>query len=50
MKLKIVSIGNSKGVRLPKPLLEQAGIEDEVKVEAEGNTLMMRAIKQSPRQ
>ena len=30
MKAKIVRIGNSRGVRIPKPLLEQAGLENEV--------------------
>jgi antitoxin MazE len=30
MKTKIVRIGNSRGVRIPKPLLEQAGLEHEV--------------------
>jgi len=30
MKTKIIRIGNSRGVRIPKPLLEQAGLEDEV--------------------
>ncbi len=32
MKTKIVRIGNSRGVRIPKPLLEQAGLEDEVRL------------------
>jgi len=32
MKTKIVRIGNSRGVRIPKPLLEQAGLEDEVEL------------------
>ena len=32
MKTKIVRIGNSQGVRIPKPLLEQAGLEDEVRL------------------
>ena len=32
MKTKIVRIGNSRGVRIPKPLLEQAGLEDEVQL------------------
>jgi antitoxin MazE len=50
MKLKIVAIGNSRGVRLPKPLLEQAGIEEEVEVEADGNTLILRSVKKAPRQ
>lgn len=30
MKTRIVRIGNSRGVRIPKPLLEEAGLEDEV--------------------
>ena len=50
MRLKIVPIGNSRGVRIPKPLLEQAGIEDEVEVEADGNTLIFRSVKKGPRQ
>jgi len=32
MKTKIIRIGNSRGVRIPKPLLEQAGLEDEVQL------------------
>ena len=32
MKTKIVRIGNSRGVRIPKPLLEQAGLEDDVEL------------------
>ena len=30
MKTRLVRIGNSRGVRIPKPLLEEAGLEDEV--------------------
>jgi len=30
MKTKIIRIGNSRGVRIPKPLLEQAGLEGQV--------------------
>ena len=32
MKSKLVRIGNSRGVRLPKPLIEQAGLADEVEL------------------
>lgn len=32
MKTKLIRIGNSRGVRIPKPLLEQAGLEDEVQL------------------
>lgn len=29
---KIIRIGNSRGVRIPKPLLEQAGLEGQVRL------------------
>ncbi|MEJ2218958.1 MAG: AbrB/MazE/SpoVT family DNA-binding domain-containing protein [Gemmatimonadota bacterium] len=32
MKAKIVRIGNSQGVRIPKPLLDEAGLEGEVEL------------------
>ncbi|MFN8878149.1 MAG: AbrB/MazE/SpoVT family DNA-binding domain-containing protein [Gemmatimonadota bacterium] len=35
MKTRLVRIGNSRGLRLPKPLLEQAGLEDEVEIRVE---------------
>jgi antitoxin MazE len=45
MKARIVRIGNSKGVRIPKPLIEQTGLSDEVTIEAEGNRLVIRAAR-----
>lgn len=32
MKAKIVRIGNSRGIRIPKPLLEQAGLGEDVEL------------------
>lgn len=32
MKTRLVRIGNSRGVRLPKPLIAQAGLTDEVRL------------------
>ena len=32
MKTRLVRIGNSRGVRLPKPLILQAGLSDEVEL------------------
>ena len=45
MKTRIVRIGNSQGIRIPKPLLDQAGLapEAEVEVEAEAGHLVIRA-------
>ena len=32
MKTRLVRIGNSRGIRLPKPFIEEAGLTDEVEV------------------
>ena len=41
MKTKIVRIGNSRGIRIPKPLIAQAGIQDEVEISLEENRLVI---------
>lgn len=33
MTTRIISIGNSKGIRIPKILLEESGLESEVEIE-----------------
>lgn len=42
MKARLVRIGNSRGLRLAKPLIEQLGFEDEVDMRAEGGALVIR--------
>jgi antitoxin MazE len=37
---RLIRIGNSRGVRLAKPLLEQAGLEDEVEIRVGPNRLL----------
>jgi antitoxin MazE len=32
MRARLIRIGNSRGVRLPKPLIEEAGLQEEVEV------------------
>lgn len=49
MKTRIVRIGNSHGIRIPKPLLEQTGLQGEVELEVQGNQLLVRSIDR-PRQ
>lgn len=44
-RTRIIPIGNSQGVRIPKMLLEQAGLEGEVELEAEQGKLVIRAIR-----
>ncbi len=41
MKARIVQIGNSKGVRLPKPLLAEAGLSDEVEIRARDGAIVI---------
>ena len=49
MRTKIVRIGNSRGIRIPKPLLEEAGLIGEVEIAVEDDALVIRPIKH-PRQ
>ena len=43
MKTRIVRIGNSQGVRIPKPLLEQSGLGEEVELEVRADEIVIRA-------
>jgi antitoxin MazE len=44
MKTRIVKIGNSQGVRIPRPLIEQAGLNDEVEITVEDGSLVIKPI------
>ncbi len=44
MKTKIVRIGNSRGIRIPKPLLEGAGLGDEVELRITKNGLVLERV------
>ena len=41
MKARLVQIGNSRGVRLPKPLIEEAGLNDEVDLRVRKGGIMI---------
>ena len=41
MKTRLVQIGNSRGIRLPKPLIDQAGLTDEVEIRLEGHAIII---------
>lgn len=43
MKTRLVRIGNSRGVRLSKPLLEQAGLKDEIEIRVESGAVIITA-------
>lgn len=42
MRTRIVRIGNSQGIRIPKPLLEQAGLSGEVELVLDGRVLLVK--------
>jgi len=48
MRARIIQIGNSRGVRLPRVLLEQAHLTEEVQLEATPNQIVIRSAH-SPR-
>ena len=45
MRARIVRVGNSRGVRLPKPLLDQAGLPDEVEIHAEPGRIIIQSAR-----
>ena len=42
MKASIIQIGNSKGLRIPKPILEQCGFGSEVELEVQDRKLIVK--------
>jgi antitoxin MazE len=44
VKTRIIKIGNSQGIRIPKLLLQQVGLVDEVEVQAQPGQLIIRPL------
>lgn len=44
-RTRIVRIGNSRGIRVPKPLLDQAQLPDEVELSVEPGRIVVRAAR-----
>ena len=45
MILKVIEIGNSKGIRLPQALIKNYGIAEEIKVELNEDGILLKPIK-----
>jgi antitoxin MazE len=43
IKTQIVKIGNSRGIRIPKVLIDQVGLENQVEIAIEGAQLVIRS-------
>ena len=46
MKTRIIRIGNSHGIRIPKPILETAGLGTEVRLEVAHGCLIVHPVGQ----
>jgi antitoxin MazE len=49
MRANIIRIGNSRGIRIPKPVLEQAGLSTTVQLTVESGRLIVQPVR-NPRQ
>jgi antitoxin MazE len=46
MKVELVRVGNSRGIRIPKPIIEQCGFEDAVELRVENDHLVIAPARQ----
>ncbi len=44
MITKLVKIGNSRGIRIPKSIIEQSGIKNEVELEVRGDRIIIKSL------
>jgi antitoxin MazE len=47
VRAHIVAIGNSQGIRIPKPLLEQSGLSGEIELHAEHGRIVIAASRRA---
>ena len=50
MKVNIVSIGNSKGIRIPKVILEQVNIKEKVELDVEKGRIILKPSRRRARE
>ena len=50
MLASVVQIGNSRGVRLPKKILNELNIKDKVELTVNKDKLIIKGVKKRPRQ
>ncbi|GHU46251.1 peptidase [Spirochaetia bacterium] len=49
MLVSVVPIGNSKGIRIPKNILNELNIENEVEMNVYNNEIVIKRIEKPPR-
>ncbi|WP_425399751.1 AbrB/MazE/SpoVT family DNA-binding domain-containing protein [Aeoliella sp.] len=50
MDINLIPIGNSQGVRLPKSVIEQAGLTGPLQLEVADGAIIIRPAKKNPRE
>jgi Growth regulator len=50
MLISVVQIGNSKGIRLPKAIIDQCNISDQIDLEIKDNEIILHPIKNKTRE
>jgi len=48
MKTKIIRVGNSRGIRIPKLLLEESGLAEEIEIQVEKGRLIISPASPGP--
>ncbi len=43
MRTHLIEIGNFRGIRIPKSLLEISGLENEIEMKVQGSSLVLKA-------
>ena len=46
MKTTLIPIGNSRGVRIPKPFIQQCGLTDQVEMDVQDGMIVIHAPRQ----
>jgi len=46
MITKIIKIGNSRGIRIPKSIIDQSGIKNEVELEVKNDKIIIKSLSE----
>lgn len=47
MKTKVVKIGNSRGIRIPKSVIEESGLKSEVELEVNDGQIIIKPVSKT---
>ena len=50
MLVSVIQIGNSRGIRLPKAILDQLNVSEQLDLEVENQQIILKPVQDPPRQ